>query len=206
MPKITWKGIIENPADYQMGALSENAVKLNMPETSNEMMVKALPFVIPSIVIIFIAMFLKTTYAGQAVAAPPAVILGFAASIAVLPIHELLHAIVYPSAAAVVIGIVPKQCIAVALASYPLKRSRFIFMCLLPYLLGVIPIFLFCIFPASYTGSNGFLFGLSIMGLTSPYVDSYNVYQVLKQTSEGDSIQFYGDDLYAISGKTQNLV
>lgn len=46
---------------------------------------------------------------------------------------------------------------------------------------------------------NGFLFGLSIMGLTSPYVDSYNVYQVLRQTSKSDSIQFYGDDLYVIS-------
>ena len=58
MPKIEWKGIIENPADYQMGFLSKNAKKLNMPKTLNEMMIKALPFVIPSILIIFISMFL----------------------------------------------------------------------------------------------------------------------------------------------------
>ena len=113
MPKIEWKGIIENPADYQMGFLSKNAKKLNMPKTLNEMMIKALPFVIPSI----------------------------------------------------------------------------------------IPITLFCISPPTATGMNGFLFGLSIMGLTSPYVDSYNVYQVLRQTSKSDSIQFYGDDLYVISEK-----
>ena len=35
MPKIEWKGIIENPADYQMGFLSKNAKKLNMPKTLN---------------------------------------------------------------------------------------------------------------------------------------------------------------------------
>ena len=40
MPKIEWKGIIENPADYQMGFLSKNAKKLNMPKTLNEMMIK----------------------------------------------------------------------------------------------------------------------------------------------------------------------
>ncbi|MCI8510323.1 MAG: DUF3267 domain-containing protein [Lachnospiraceae bacterium] len=132
-----------------------------------------MPFVIPSILIIFIAMFLKTKNARQVVVAPATVILGVAFSIAALLIHEFLHAIVYPSKATVVIGLVPKQFAAVALASYPLKRDRFILMCLLPYLLGVIPIILFCISPATAIEINGFLFGLSIMGLTSPYVDSY---------------------------------
>ena len=154
-----------------------------MPKTLNEMMIKALPFVIPSILIID----------------PVAVILEFICGVLALPVHEFLHAIVYPSKSAVVIGFVPKQFAAVALVSYPLQRGRFILMCLLPYLLGIIPITLFCISPPTATGMNGFLFGLSIMGLTSPYVDSYNVYQVLRQTSKSDSIQFYGDDLYVIS-------
>ncbi len=47
---------------------------------------------------------------------------------------------------------------------------------------------------------NGFLFGLSFLGLTSPCVDGYNVFQALRQTKEGDYLQFYGDDLYAFSG------
>ena len=172
-----------------------------MPKTLNEMMIKALPFVIPSILIIFFTMFLKTKNARQVVVAPATVILGFISSILALLVHEFLHAIVYPAKSTVVIGFVPKQFAAVALASYPLKRDRFILMCLLPYLLGIIPITLFCISTPTATGMNGFLFGLSIMGLTSPYVDSYNVYQVLRQTSKSDSIQFYGDDLYVISEK-----
>lgn len=64
-------------------------------------------------------------------------------------------------------------------------------------ILGVIPIILFCISAA--VEINGIFFGLSVMGLTSPYVDSCNVYQVLKQTSKSDRLQFYGDDLYVIS-------
>ena len=199
MPKIKWQGIIKNPSDYQMGSLSKTAKKLNMPKTMNEMMIKALPFVIPAILILFIAMFVKTKKAGQVVIAPAAIILGVAFGLAALLIHEFLHAIVYPSKAVVVIGFVPKQFAAVALASYPLKRSRFILMCMLPYILGVIPIILFCISSATAVEINGILFGLSIMGLTSPYMDSYNVYQVLKQTTKSDRLQFYGDDLYVIS-------
>ena len=200
MPKIKWQGIIKNPSDYQMGSLSKTAKKLNMPKTMNEMMIKALPFVIPAILILFIAMFVKTKKAGQVVIAPAAIILGVAFGLAALLIHEFLHAIVYPSKAVVVIGFIPKQFAAVALASYPLKRSRFILMCMLPYILGVIPIIiLFCISSATAIEINGILFGLSIMGLTSPYMDSYNVYQVLKQTTKSDRLQFYGDDLYVIS-------
>lgn len=201
MPKIKWKGIISNPLEYQIGCLASNARKLNMPGSLGQMMTRAIPFVVPSIIIIFIVMFLKTTLAGQPVVSPIVVILGFVVGVVFLLIHELLHAIVYPPKATVFIGIVPTQFAAVALASYPLKRSRFILMCLLPYLLGIIPIILFCVSPATNIGINGFLFGLSIMGLTSPYVDSYNVYQVLRQTSKSDSLQFYGDDLYVISDK-----
>ena len=68
-------------------------------------------------------------------------------------------------------------------------------------ILGVIPVILFYISSATAVEINGILFGLSVMGLTSPYVDSCNVYQVLKQTSKSDRLQFYGDDLYVISEK-----
>ncbi|WP_073109300.1 DUF3267 domain-containing protein [Hespellia stercorisuis] len=150
--------------------------------------------------IIFISMFLKTKHAGHIVVSPTAIIIGIVVSVALLVVHEFLHAIVYPSKARVVIGFVPKEFMAVALTSYPLRRSRFIVMCLLPYLLGVIPIILFCISPATNIEINGFLFGLSFLGLTSPCVDGYNVFQALRQTKEGDYLQFYGDDLYAFSG------
>ena len=55
MPKIKWIGLIkeEKMKDYQVGELPQNAKKINMPTTSKEMMIKALPFMIPAFVILF---------------------------------------------------------------------------------------------------------------------------------------------------------
>lgn len=49
--------------------------------------------------------------------------------------------------------------------------------------------------PMNHIEINGFLYGQSIMGLTCPYIDGYNVYQVLIQTSSKEQIQFYGNEL-----------
>lgn len=61
-----------------------------------------------------------------------------------------------------------KQFSAVALASYPISRGRFILMSLLPAVLGVVPLILFLISPETNKALNGVLFGLMIMGLISP--------------------------------------
>ena len=150
--------------------------------------------------IIIFSMLFKTLSAGQPVIAPLYVVFGFLLSFFVgLPVHELLHAIVYPKAATVYIGVMPKQLAAVALASYPISRSRFILMSLLPIVLGVIPLIIFLISPETNRAFNGVLLGLMIMGLTSPYPDFFNVYQVCKQTKKGCLLQFEKDDLYAIA-------
>ncbi len=202
MPKIKWAGAIQNAADYQHGVLPKTAIKLNMPGTMSEMLLKAIPFLIPAVVTIVFSMLFKTLSAGQPVIAPLYVVLGFLLGFFVgLPAHELLHAIVYPKEATVYLGIMPKQFTAVALASCPLSRSRFILMSLLPVVLGVLPFISFLISPATNKAFNGIMFGLMIMGLTSPYTDYFNVYQVLKQTKKGCSLQFEKDDLYAIPAK-----
>ncbi len=200
MPKIKWVSVIQNTADYQSGILPAAAIKLDMPDTTGEMMLKAIPFLIPSISIIVFSLLFKTLSAGQAVIAPLYVVLGFLLSFFVgLPVHELLHAIVYPKEATVYIGIIPKQFAAVALASYPVSRNRFILMSLLPIVLGVIPLIIFLVSPETNRSLNGVMLGLMTMGLTSPYPDYFNVYQVLKQTKKGCLLQFEKDDLYAIS-------
>ncbi len=62
MPTIKWIGLIreEKMKDYQVGDLSENARKMNMPTTSKEMMIKALPFIIPTFVILFLSVYFKS--------------------------------------------------------------------------------------------------------------------------------------------------
>lgn len=197
MPKIKWAGIIRDAAKLQCGELAPNAKKLEMPSTVNEMMLKALPFIIPPMVIMFVSMFLKTFFSGEAVSFP-FIAVGAAIGFVLMLMHEWLHAVVYPKGATVYIGIMPKQFAAVALASYPMSRARFIVMSLLPFLLGIVPLVMFWSMPAEHKELNGILFGAAIMGMISPYPDCYNVFQVLKQAPKGSKLQFYGDDLYYI--------
>lgn len=196
MPKIKWIGLIkeEKMKDYQVGKLSKNAKKMNMPTTSKEMMIKALPFIIPALVILFLSVYFKS---GEFFLLRLYIIIGVLLGFLALIIHELLHAIVYPKNANVYIGIA-KPITFVALASYPLKKEKFILMCLLPYILGIIPLILFWIMPITDMKIHSILFGLSAMGLGSPYPDLFNVYQVLKQTPKNCKIQFYKDDTYYI--------
>lgn len=196
MPKIKWIGLIkeEKMKDYQVGELSKNAKKMNMPTTSKEMMIKALPFIIPASVILFLSVYFKS---GEIFLLRLYIIIGVLLGFLALIIHELLHAIVYPKNANVYIGIA-KPITFVALASYPLKKEKFILMCLLPYILGIIPLILFWIMPITDMKIHSILFGLSAMGLGSPYPDLFNVYQVLKQTPKNCKIQFYKDDTYYI--------
>ena len=169
-----------------------------MPESINETMVKALPFLIVPILVIVASMFLKTYFSREIVISFPFFILGLMVGFLFLVVHEYLHAVMYPKNAVVYIGIVPHYFAAVALSSYPLSRIRFVIMSLLPSLLGIIPIVFFWIMPPIYREVNGFLFGAAALGLTSPYPDYYNVFQVLKQTPSGCQIQFYKDDTYYI--------
>lgn len=196
MPKIKWISLIkeEKMKDYQVGELSKNAKKMNMPTTSKEMMIKALPFIIPALVILFLSVYFKS---GEFFLLRLYIIIGVLLGFLALIIHELLHAIVYPKNANVYIGIA-KPITFVALASYPLKKEKFILMCLLPYILGIIPLILFWIMPITDMKIHSILFGLSAMGLGSPYPDLFNVYQVLKQTPKNCKIQFYKDDTYYI--------
>ena len=62
MFNIKWIGIIkdEDIEKYQKGELDKNAVKIKMPKSSKEQMIKALPFLIPVIIVMFLAMFIKT--------------------------------------------------------------------------------------------------------------------------------------------------
>ena len=197
MPHIKWLGIIKDDlGQYQMGDLPDGAKKVNVPEDMDELMIKAIPFQIIATVIIVVSVFVKVSLAKELPFAPMWVVIGFVLGFLALVIHELLHAIVFPKKATVYVGIYPKSFGAVALSSYPLKRWRFVLMSLLPMVLGVVPILLFWILPSEYKMVNGLMFGMAMMGLTSPAVDIYNVCKALGETPRGCTLQFYGDSLY----------
>lgn len=202
MAKIKFKPIIKDPAEFQQGDLPENATKVAMPETTGKMMLLAMPFCIILIVILMITMWTKRLIYDYAVINPLFLAVGFVFGALLLWVHEILHAIVYPKGATVTVGFYPKGFAFVALASYPLKRSRFVLMSLLPFVLGLVPLACFIFFPYYWSEVNGVMFGLALMGTISPYPDCYNVWQVLRKTPKGSYIQFYGDDLYYFTADT----
>ena len=60
MPKIIWKGIIKSEKDFPTADIPKNAKKLDSEEDMKKIQIKALPFMIPSVLLCFICMFVKT--------------------------------------------------------------------------------------------------------------------------------------------------
>lgn len=196
MPKIKWKGIIKSENDFPSADIPINAKKLNVEEDIKKMQLKALPFMIPSVLILLICMFLKTFIAGEKIVNFWFVFIGLIIGFLLIIVHELLHAIAYPKNAIVYIGIMPKSLTAVALSSSPVKRNRFIFLSILPIILGIIPLVIFCCSDINLKELNGLMFGMAIMGMVSVYPDIYNIYNVLKYVPKNATIQIDKNTTY----------
>lgn len=196
---IKYNMSIDDINTYQTGKLPDKAIKMDSPCSVEEMMKKSSPIAVVLCIFLFVVMFTKTIMSKTVVVSPLFVILGFIIGFLLLIVHEWLHAIVYPREAEITIGKLKGKITFVALASYPMKRSRFICMCLLPFVLGIIPLFIFLFTPASCKIVNSVMFGMSCMGMISPFPDVFNVFLVLKQTNKNDFIMFFQDDLYKIN-------
>ena len=184
---------------YQKGNLPDNAIKIETPESIDEMMKKSAPIAVILCMLLFATMLCKIILSGTVVISPLFILIGFIIGFVLLLGHEWLHGIVYPKEADVTIGRIKGKVTFVALASFPLKRFRFIVMCLLPFILGLVPLIFFIFCPAEYKIFNGIMFGMACMGMVSPFPDVYNVILVLRKTKRNDAIMFYQDDIYKIS-------
>ncbi len=196
MPKIIWKGIIKSENDFPTADIPENAKKLDSEEDMKKMQIKALPFMIPSVLICFICMLTKTFIANEKVISVGFLFLGVIIGFLLILVHELLHAIAFPKNATVYIGIMPKSFTAVALSSSSVKRNRFIFLSILPIILGLIPLVIFCFSSNELKELNGILFGMSIMGMISVYPDIYNIFNILKVVPKNSIIQNNKNETY----------
>lgn len=196
MPKIVWKGIIKGEEDFPAADIPDNARKLDSEEDMKDLQIKALPFMIPSVFLCFICIFVKTIMAGEKVIHAGFLFIGVIIGLLLILLHELLHAIAFPKDATVYIGIMPGSLTAVALSSSPVKRNRFLFLSILPIILGLIPLVLFCFTSNAFKEFNGILFGMSIMGMTSIYPDLYNIYNILKEVPKGAIIQNNKNETY----------
>lgn len=196
MPKIIWMGIIKSENDFPAADISKNSKKIDSEEDMKKMQIKALPFIIPSILICFLCMFIKTFIANEKIINVGFLFIGIIIGFILIIIHELLHAIAFPKNATVYIGIMPKSFTATALSSSPVKRNRFIFLSILPIILGIIPLGVFCFSSNNLKELNGLMFGMGIMGMVSVYPDIYNIFNILKVVPKDAIIQNNKNETY----------
>ena len=196
MPRIKWVGIVRDIDIFQEGVLPKGAIQLRMPRDLNGMMTTALPFALPPALLCCGSVFLKTLLVHHRQIRPLWLAAGAVIGLLLMFLHELLHAIVYPKGAYVYIGIVPGAFAAVALASHPMQRGRFLLMTLLPAVLGIIPLAVFWLLPRDTVVLNSIVFGIAVMWLVVPYPDYYTAYQVIRQTPKECFVQNEKDDVY----------
>lgn len=195
MPKIVWEGNRREWGEPHTGeALRENAVKLN---TSDKPFTDSIPYMIPSMVICFAVVFLKSFFTRSMPFSPifflPAFVIGF---LVALPLHELMHAICYPKEATVWVGLCLRKVAAYAISFHPISRRRYVIMSLAPALLGIIPLIVFIACPAECRTLMTLCIVPAFMGLISPAPDYMDIAAVMRQTKNTDMIQAANDGLY----------
>ncbi|HAP21979.1 MAG TPA: hypothetical protein DCR27_11960 [Lachnospiraceae bacterium] len=106
-----------------------------------------------------------------------------------MPLHEFLHAIIYPKGAKVYIGVSLKQLRAYAASSAALSRERYIMMSLAPLIPGIVLLTVFLVCPITMKWLMTICMVSSIMGLISPAPDYMDVLIILQKVPKGAMIQ-----------------
>lgn len=193
MAKIMWEGNQEWDKAFPEVTIPSKAKKLEMP---SDILKASLPYGILPMLLCFTCVFCKRTISSEFLFdlrfMPLSLLIGFL----LIPLHEFLHAICYPSDAIVYIGVSLKKLAAYAISFYPISKVRFIMMSLMPVLLGIIPMLVFILAPASQSILLTLSMAPMFMGMISPSPDYMIVILVLKHVPNGTMIQAANDGLY----------
>lgn len=192
MARLKMVGIINENEIIKYQKYNTNKKMTLINNDKDNIQIKAIPICVFLIILCNVVLFLKLFNSNISIK-PIFIILGFLIGCMLLIVHEILHGIVYPKNVNVSIGFI-KPITFVALASYPMSKSKFITMCLLPFILGIIPMLIFVLTKNNSTICS-LSFGMMCMGIISPYPDVYNVFQVIKKVPKGKKVLFYGETL-----------
>ena len=131
---------------------------------------------------------------GESVLNKPFILLGVAIGALLLLLHELLHLIPYPRKSDKIIVI--KNLTPCAYYSGAVSKGTFIISSLLPVLLGVVPLLVFMLIPASNDVINTILWTVGTIGLASPARDYVEALICLLRVPAGCRIMSGNDGFY----------
>ena len=131
---------------------------------------------------------------GESVLNKPFILLGVAIGALLLLLHELLHLLPYPRKSDKIIVI--KNLTPCAYYSGAVSKGAFIISSLLPVLLGVVPLLVFMLIPASNDVINTILWTVGTIGLASPARDYVEALICLLRVPAGCRIKSGNDGFY----------
>ena len=179
MARLKMVGIINENEIIKYQKYNTNKKMTLINNDKDNIQIKAIPICVFLIILCNVVLFLKLFNSNISIK-PIFLILGFLIGCMLLIVHEILHGIVYPKNVNVSIGFI-KPITFVALASYPMSKSKFITMLIFAL--------------TSNSTICSLSFGMMCMGIISPYPDVYNVFQVIKKVPKGKKVLFYGETL-----------
>jgi hypothetical protein len=181
MPKIKWVGLQKWDRDYPNEPLPAGAVMLQYPDNIFKASIK---YGIIPMFICFAALYTKQAIYHEFPLDRSYIIAGIILGLILVPVHEYLHAVCFPKGAIVYVGLSPEKFAAFAVCRFPLSKRRFIWMSMLPVLLGIIPFMLFVAFPISWKIPSALCWPGAMIGILTPM----DVHLFAKQVPKGAKI------------------
>lgn len=174
------------PEDFEFDPLNEGWTPLKEPDI-NKAMKKSLPIALILVAIVFVMIVVFDIRFELKLSN---FLLAF---ILVIPIHELLHALVFPNVLGsnkVTIGFWPKHVVFFSYFSGEITRNRFVLSLIMPFsIISVASIF----FLGLTEITNSFIVSLSLINASMSYMDVFGVFLVMSQVPGNTVIRNKGE-------------
>lgn len=187
MAKIIWKGFTRQIVPAPHRPLPPDARPLLVPR--RHYWLKAILLAAPVYLPVLASLYLKNSLLQTDLRDRPWIAAGMVLALLLGPLHEYLHACVYPQGATAHIGVLYKRLLFYMDCKAPIRRGRYILMCLLPMLLCMIPWMIFLLCPADAKALASLCWGCAIMCAVGPCPDYVNALCAWRQVPREGYIQ-----------------
>jgi hypothetical protein len=195
--KLIWRGKFINEKQLIAGDLPYNAIRFKEPETPAMINLIASLFIIPVIIVIAIAVYIKTLLGTNINFFDMFNLWGIGLALLVIFPHEFLHAICFPKRAEVQVWYSLKNMMAFVFSTCPTSKLRFIFLCLLPNIIfGLIPLIAWIFIPLEFTVISKTVLTFASFSLSMGIGDFLNVYNATIQMPKNSVTQLSGFHSY----------
>ncbi|WP_062110017.1 DUF3267 domain-containing protein [Bacillus niameyensis] len=194
--KLVWKGVYKSKDQLPVGELPAHAVKYKEPDSMLKLNIVASLFVIPVIILIVLAIIIKSLLIGDLVGNSIFNLWGILFAFLMILPHEYLHAIVFPKGEKVELWVSPKALGVFVISTAPISKGRFIFLSLLPNIVfGFIPLIIWIFLPHDLAITE-IVFSFAFLSLLFGVGDYLNVFNATFQMPKGSLQQLSGMNSY----------